>query len=87
MHAEANFTVMSTALNYNRPRELNEKFLLSNERLTCCLNTMLKGELHIHTFSLYGKNGKLTFLATSRTTVPNMLCHLNEQPFLQTNIC
>lgn len=86
MHAEVNFTVMSTALNYNRPHELTENFVLSNERLTCCLNTMLK-ENYTHALSFCWKNGELTCLATSHATVPNMLCHLNEQLFLQTNIC
>jgi len=87
VHAKVNLTVMSTALNYNRQHELTENFILSNERLTCCLNTMLKEENYTHTHSLYWKNGELMLLATSHAAVPNMLCHLNQRPFLHTNIC
>lgn len=83
MHAEVNFTVMSKALNYNRPHELTENSILSNnDRLTCCLNTVIR-DLYLYR---HLEDGELIFSAVFHTTVPHMLSDLNEQPFLQSNI-
>lgn len=55
MDAEVYFTVVFTALNYKKPHELAENLILSKEKFTCCLNTMLK-ENYTHTLILLEKH-------------------------------